>query len=427
MSEEIEKLNINIDISTTTFHSRKLKNGIQMTCTYCFENGTSEGLKKRMTGYGASEELAQRKLIENIKKEQAKLYYGESLSTGEAKVQKAIEKFIEDEKTGEFISRKTGRPKTAIAIEHDIETAKALLYPYKPLMNCPLNKVTFFTLKQWKSWVDDKKYRRGKKLSYYSADKKRKAYGLLNNVISSYCNGLGLNNPMQMIENWTASSKKKTEEDVLTGNELKKFLTYCCEDLSDHNRAQGAIQTLCYLRIGELLGLKVGDYDPEERTLKIQRELIRHTDGRLELSPDGYVKTDSSLRTIHPPKQALAILDRICKGKKATDMMFLTPKGNYVNRRNYSTWVQRVLNKLEIRKSIPAYNLRATGISYALNHGASALGVQREAGHSSSRTTARYYTAIYAEKGKEASNVMGNAVDELLAIDTEDGSLIANG
>ena len=212
-------------------------------------------------------------------------------------------------------------------------------------------------------------------------------------------------------------TKQKTENDILTPDEIKKFLNYCLEDLSDHNRAQGALNILTYPRKGELLGLKAGDYNREKCILTIQRTLIRHTDGSLELSKDGYGKNDRSLRKIVLDPYTCAILDRITEGKKKDELIFKTPNGRIINGRNYSGWFKRTLKKLGIEKDLPVYRLRASGISFAINSGADFDGVTENAGHSR-RTAERFYLVNDDTRQKMAAVTTGEALRELMAIDT---------
>lgn len=149
----------------------------------------------------------------------------------------------------------------------------------------------------------------------------------------------------------------------------------------------------------------------------IQRELIRHPNGKLELSTDGYAKNSRSLRSIALEKYTCAILDKITEGKDPDELLFLTPNGNYVNGRNYSSWFKRTLKRLGINKDIPAYRMRASGISFAVNHGADIEGVAANAGHTK-RTAESYYLVPDDRKKREAAFVTGKAYEELLAIDT---------
>jgi len=170
---------------------------------------------------------------------------------------------------GEYIGKKSGKPRALITAEHDVETANALLFPCKGLMSLQVNKVTAGHISQWKTWINEKKYKKAGKEHSYSADKKNKALWILKETINPCFEGTGTN-PFIGFEKWTVYHKQKGIEDILSPEEGKIFLEYCSQNLKDHNRAQGALNYFIYCRKSELLGLKAGDYDKEKATLTIQ-------------------------------------------------------------------------------------------------------------------------------------------------------------
>jgi len=404
-----------IDLSKVKLHPRKYGNGVRIACTWRFNDGTEKGTSIRMDGYGETELLAKDKLLNNIIQKQEEFSLGNNLKSGNTTVKKAVEIFLQQEKEGKYISRKTGKPKTPIAVEHDFETARALLFPCKGFMALQLSKVLPASVDGWVDWVEMQRYTKGDKKYPYSSDKKNKAFELLKKAFAPYYRRR--TSPLDGVEKWVIHSKKKTEDDILIPDEIKSFITYCLSDLNDHSKAQGLIHILTYVRTGELLGLKVGDYDREKGTLRIQRKLIRHTDGSLELSCDGYAKTDSSLRTIALEPFTCAILNRLTEGRNKDEMLFLTSKGNMVNSRNYTTWFHNTLKTLNIDKNIPVYRLRASGITFAICCGADVHGVMLNAGHSDVKTTLQFYTAPYKEMAKKAAFTTGEGLKELMAIE----------
>ena len=101
---------VHIDLSTTNLHPRQVSGGVQIACTYTFTDGT----KKRMTGFGPDEKTALEKLKANLQKEEARRSFGDALFRGTLTVEAAIEGFLDDEESGVYISRKTGKPKSKI-------------------------------------------------------------------------------------------------------------------------------------------------------------------------------------------------------------------------------------------------------------------------------------------------------------------------
>ncbi len=122
-----------------------------MACTYLFDDGTAKGKKIRVTGQGKTELIAKEKLRKNIEKKQEKILFGTALAKGEVTVKRALMEFLEKEKSGQYISKKTDKSKTPITVEHDIETANALLFPCKELMGLQVNKVNPAHISKWKT------------------------------------------------------------------------------------------------------------------------------------------------------------------------------------------------------------------------------------------------------------------------------------
>ncbi|MCR5775812.1 MAG: tyrosine-type recombinase/integrase [Lachnospiraceae bacterium] len=403
-----------LDKAVAKNNPRKVKNGWQIAVTWKFDDGTQSGLKKRMTGYGASEEAAYQSLQENILKMQTEISHITDISNGSNTVGEALKDFIDSEKNGSYISKKTGRPKSSEAAEHDEEVAKALIYPYKRFNMLPLSKVTLFELLRWQEWVNKRSYRRGGKDYPYSADRKNKALFLLKEILTPYYTTLQAPNPTNNISRWSDYAKGKTDKDILNETELKKLLSYCYEDLSDHNRAQAAVQILTYVRVGELLGLKVSDFDEDKGTLSINRKVNR----KGIVSEEGQGKSKNAIRSIILSRQAILLLHTLCHGKAKNEFVFLTPNGQHPRPNNYLKWTHRTLKRLDINKSICARNFRTTGITFAICTGGDVLGVSKNAGHAKLSTTFNHYTAVYASNQRKAADSMSRALDELMAIDS---------
>ena len=403
-----------VDFSTLTPNYCHRPDTVMARCTWKFEDGSEEGLKERMVGCGQTEEKALEALKKKIAEKQARLYFGTAIDLGLCTVDEALEEILKAQDNGSYISRKTGKRKTVTACERDRKTAESTLFPYKVLMKKRVCDVKRIDVQKWADWLDALTYTRGGEKRRYSAVQKNDSYNLLDKVFAPYSRRLGSLDVMKTVEKWVVHHKKVTEDDILTPKEISLFLGYCAENLSDANRLRGALQILTYVRAGELLGLKVKDYNPEEHTLRINRKLIKHLGGQLELSEEGYGKSDSSLRTIVLCQQAEAIVSRLCEGKKPEDMLFITEKGNYVSIDNYRHWIKRTLKRLGIKKDLGTHSLRKSGISLVVNGGADLAAVSACAGHSETSVTERYYTAAYRESSAKAARVEDAIIEQIM-------------
>ena len=65
-----------IDLSNVKIHSIKRKNGLQVSCTWRFNDGTPTGIKERVWGYGTTHELAMGRLKKAIDAKQKEYSYG---------------------------------------------------------------------------------------------------------------------------------------------------------------------------------------------------------------------------------------------------------------------------------------------------------------------------------------------------------------
>jgi integrase/recombinase XerC len=176
------------------------------------------------------------------------------------------------------------------------------------------------------------------------------------------------------------------------------------ESLVDDEEASGvslstgerAVLELLYssgLRVSELVGLSLGDYDPAERVLRVrgkggkEREVpvgshaARALDRYLQESRDELVSGGRDLETDDVP-------------------LFLSPRGNRINQRS----VQRMIRKWSAAHGLPGvtpHTLRHTFATHLLDGGADLRAIQELLGHASVRTTQKY-THVTVDRLKAA-------------------------
>ena len=139
----------------------------------------------------------------------------------------------------------------------------------------------------------------------------------------------------------------------------------------------------CSLRVSELCGLNIGDYDSRNNTLKVFGK-------------------GSKFRIVPIGNKSIAILNEYLttfpKGK-ISDPLLITPKGN----RLYPEFVYRIVNKYltkttELKKKSP-HILRHSSATHMLDNGADLRAVKEILGHENLSTT-QIYTHVSIERLK---------------------------
>lgn len=185
-------------------------------------------------------------------------------------------------------------------------------------------------------------------------------------------------------------------------------------------------------RIGELLALRVTDYDDEDGTLRIERTLTASLDRSVRTTV-GQTKTERSRRTIPLPTDARATItqqqERIMKLKadagvhwKESGWLFPSEVGTLVPydnaRRAWQTAISRAQSHAQQHYQkkeadlpvITPHDIRRTFISLALRRGVKPEVVARIVGHTSPLITLRIYREIFDDEMDEAADLIADLV-----------------
>ena len=167
------------------------------------------------------------------------------------------------------------------------------------------------------------------------------------------------------------------------------------------------------LRESEALGLTWDDVDLDERTLRVRHQLQRR-DGEFVLAP---LKSLGSQRTVALPAFAGEALrrhhaaqsrERLALGvnwENVLDLVFITPTGRPLHRRNVLRWFQQLLE----REGLPIRGikeLRHTAASLLHSQGLSPREIADLLGHSDVRITLEVYTHMFEEGKRRAADRM---------------------
>ena len=210
-------------------------------------------------------------------------------------------------------------------------------------------------------------------------------------------------------------SAPKAERQPLTPDEIRTFLK---ANRDDRLHALFMTIALLGLRRSEVLGLRWGDVDLVEGTLRVQRGLHR-IDGRLQEMP---TKTQRSQRTIPLPKPLLEDLERhlgeqelerirLAERWPSSEYVFTTPIGTPIDPDNCSKLVRAAQVRAGVR-AVRMHDFRHGCVSVLLALGVPPRTVMEIAGHSALEMTMNVYAHVTLEDKRAALDKLGDLFGE---------------
>ena len=270
----------------------------------------------------------------------------------------------------------------------------------------------------------------------YSYSTVKKTYELLNGFFAYYYSSRLDDNPMNAVKPPVrqsdisemsledANDSAAIEDIVLTDDEIAAFKDFVFQPplsgslgRSRHNVSLYFILLTC-LRVGEAITLTWEDYNPSNKTLRVNKTTSRvknRGEGdqktRLVITKP---KTATAIRTIPLSEKAIEALDEIRKRSKHTapkDYIICTDTGERVTVQNLLKTLKGVLKATKLltpqrEKRFGLHYLRHTGISYYLRHGIPVEMVSKMGGHSNIDVTLRTYYHIIKEQDTQMRNMM---------------------
>ena len=206
--------------------------------------------------------------------------------------------------------------------------------------------------------------------------------------------------------------RRKPKIMVLSKERMKFFL----EKASESNWYLEILLGLFMgLRKGEISGLKFGDFDTENRTVRISRQITADPivlKGGSKITKCQLVekapKTENSYRTLRVPE---VIMDEVLKRKRQNDVRKEQLGGNYIDkdylsctangRPHSASALNNALSKLCGRNGLPhltVHSLRHMYATILTEQGVPLVKVSALLGHSSIHTTFEYYCEVMDEQ-----------------------------
>jgi integrase len=224
-------------------------------------------------------------------------------------------------------------------------------------------------------------------------------FGIFKRAVVS---GFAARNPVEAIRGRLGREDREVRQvEWLSEAELHRLLA---EAERREPRAYPLLLTLASagLRIGEVLGLRVGDLDLERGKLYVRRAVRKYRVG----SPKS-----GKPRTVDVPPATVAVLRgwldvvRAEAAVRGQEPLWVFPSASG---RLQDDWLvrealRRVLQAAGIRRRVRPHDLRHTYAALALQRGVPLLTVSRQLGHASIKTTGDIYGHLASEAGREAA------------------------
>ena len=194
---------------------------------------------------------------------------------------------------------------------------------------------------------------------------------------------------------------------ALTVDEVIKL----AEAIDPRYRALVLVGAFGGLRIGELAGLMVGDFDPLRRQIHIRRT-TSDLSGRIVVGPP---KTSKSRRTVVLPRfvaDELSAHLREMGANTPTDLIFPAPERGSLRRTN---WTRRfwkpALERAGLELDLGTHSLRHSQVALLIAQGEHPKVIADRLGHSSVRTVLDVYGHLY----EGADEAAAKRLDEQIA------------
>lgn len=228
--------------------------------------------------------------------------------------------------------------------------------------------------------------------------------GMINNA---YAEGLVINNPMSEVEYFYRNSKKVQ---ILNKSQLKVFLKYTCNGTWFLEILLGLF---CGLRKGEIMGAKFSDFDFEEKTITIERQLVM--DCLLaDLESNGFKiekynseerdpKSVNSFRKLRVPDVIINELKKRLtlreyqktkfKDFKDEDYICFQPNGKPRGLSSLNGYISKICKRVGL-PHITVHSLRHMFATILAEQGVDLVTISALLGHDSIYTTFEYYCDI---------------------------------
>ena len=156
------------------------------------------------------------------------------------------------------------------------------------------------------------------------------------------------------------------------------------------------------LRFGELAALRINDFDPLRRTLRVDEQLSRQGTSRMVPSP---LKTRKARRTIGIPRfLADELVAHISAHPSLSDLIFSMTRGGPLDYNRFRSRYWNPAVKASVGSPCTPHDLRHTHVAMLIAQGESPKYIADRLGHESTRTVFDVYGHLYPEVDEAATD-----------------------
>lgn len=206
----------------------------------------------------------------------------------------------------------------------------------------------------------------------------------------------------------------------VTRTERKRYLSH--GDVAALAREAGdygtLVQLMAYtgLRWGEATALRVGDVDPLQLRIHVERNASDVGGRILYVAPKTH-----QIRSVPMPAFLRDMVTAQMAGKASDELLFTSPLGTPLRLSNFRAGVLLPACKRAGLRQITAHDLRHTAASLAVSSGADVKIVQRMLGHASAAMTLDVYADLFEDRLDEVADALSEARNRALEASVRPG------
>ncbi len=253
----------------------------------------------------------------------------------------------------------------------------------------PIGAINVFDVQEWVSDLD---------ADGYAPATIRKAYQLLGRILNDAVNGgLIARTPCRDI---ALPKIEDTEKRFLTPDEI----THLADTISPRYRALVITAAYTGCRIGELIALDTDRYQPDKRTIRIERSLAE-VRGHLRF---GQPKTAAARRAVSLPEWLPETIDRhLTDHPPGPDsLIFTAPEGGPIRRNTFRSrfWLPAIADS--VGQPMRFHDLRHSHVALLIAQGAHPAVIASRLGHTSVKTVLDVYGHLYEGLDRNAADTL---------------------
>ena len=253
----------------------------------------------------------------------------------------------------------------------------------------PIGAISVFDVQEWVSDLD---------ADGYAPATIRKAYQLLGRILNDAVNGgLIARTPCRDV---TLPKIEDTEKRFLSPDEI----TQLADTIDPRYRALAVTAAYTGCRIGELIALDTDRYQPDQRTIRVERSLAE-VRGHLRF---GQPKTAAARRAVSLPEWLPEVIDQhLTDHPPGPDgLIFTAPEGGPIRRNTFRSrfWLPAVADS--VGQPMRFHDLRHSHVALLIAQGAHPAVIASRLGHTSVKTVLDVYGHLYEGLDRNAADTL---------------------